>query len=91
MYSTIIEPTTGNAEIENQINIIVKFPDATLPTPTNGGFETQAEFMKFVLNTRTGDGNPNLSQDPHQKKNTVILTTRSGMPFHFNFRTASQV
>ena len=25
------------------------FPDATLPTPTNGGFDNQAQFRKFVM------------------------------------------
>jgi hypothetical protein len=41
--STIIESSTGIAQIENQINITVVFPDDSLPTPTNGGFENQEE------------------------------------------------
>jgi hypothetical protein len=36
------------------MNITVVFPDATLPTPTNGGFETQQEFMKFVMEHQNG-------------------------------------
>ena len=53
-FSTVIEQTTGIAEIENQINITVVFPDSSLPTPTNGGFATQEEFRKFVIEHQNG-------------------------------------
>jgi hypothetical protein len=48
-FSNIIEPVTGNVEIENQVNITVVFPDATLPNPTDGGFKNQEAFRKFVM------------------------------------------
>ena len=35
--------------IENQMNITAVFPDATLPSPTNGGFENQEEFRTFIM------------------------------------------
>ena len=53
-FSTVIEQTTGIAEIENQINITVVFPDSLLPTPTNGGFATQEQFRKFVIEHQNG-------------------------------------
>ena len=34
---------------ENEINVTVVFPDSALPTNTNGGFTTQAEFRNYVL------------------------------------------
>ena len=53
-FSQIIEPVTGNAEIENQMDITVVFPDASLPSPTNGGFENQEAFRKFVMEHQNG-------------------------------------
>jgi hypothetical protein len=50
----MIEPTGALPEFENQINIAVVFPDSTLPTPTNWGFQNQEEFRKYVLEHQNG-------------------------------------
>jgi hypothetical protein len=62
--SKIIDPTTGNAKIENQMSITVVFPDASLPTPTSGGFENQEAFRKFVLEHQDGKWKSELTAKP---------------------------
>jgi hypothetical protein len=54
VFSSIIEPTGTISEIENQISITVVFPDSSLPSPTNGGFKSQDEFRKYVLEHQNG-------------------------------------
>jgi hypothetical protein len=54
VFSSIIKPTGTTSVIENQISITVVFPDSTLPTPTNGGFKSQEEFRKYVLEHQNG-------------------------------------
>jgi hypothetical protein len=53
-----------NADIENQLNMTVVFPDATLPQPTNGGFQTQEEFRSFVTASQNGHWNSELHARP---------------------------
>jgi hypothetical protein len=37
-----------------QINVTVVFPHSSLPTTTNGGFQNQEEFWKYVLEHQNG-------------------------------------
>ena len=38
-----------NSNVENQINVTILFPDASLPNSNNAGFTTQEEFRDYVL------------------------------------------
>ena len=42
----------GNANIENQFQITVLFPDSSLPETTNGGFDTQEDFRNYIMDMR---------------------------------------
>jgi hypothetical protein len=64
VFSSIIEPTGTTSVIENQISITVVFPDSTLPTPTNGGFKSQEEFRKYVLEHQNGKWETEMIERP---------------------------
>jgi hypothetical protein len=50
------------------VNITCVFPDATRPTPTNGGFANQEEFRQFVTNNQDGTWDSELHTRPLAKK-----------------------
>jgi len=59
----------------------VIFPDATLPEPTNGGFATQEEFLKYIMKTKDGHWSSQLHARPsgerfadydHQKGASIL-------------------
>jgi hypothetical protein len=54
VLSHIIQTTGTISEIESQISITVVFLGSSLPTPTNGGFKSQEEFRKHVLEHQNG-------------------------------------
>jgi Helitron helicase-like domain at N-terminus len=54
----------SDIEIENQITMTVIFPDSSLPEPTNGGFETQDEFRKYIISQQDGKWNAELHVRP---------------------------
>ena len=74
-----------NPEIENQMNITVVFPDATLPTPTNGGFETQEEFMKFVMEHQNGRWKTEFISRPTSEKEHNYIDDTLGDAFPLQF------
>ena len=43
-----------NEAVENRISVTVVFPDSKLPKPTNGGFQSQEEFRKYVAEHQDG-------------------------------------
>ena len=43
----------------------VVFPDSLLPEPSNGGFQTQEEFWKFVTANQDGHWNSELHSSPY--------------------------
>lgn len=58
-----------NADIENQMNVTVVFPDSSLPEPTNGGFSDQEEFRQFVMkNQKDGQWNSALHCRPMEER-----------------------
>jgi hypothetical protein len=83
--STIIESSTGIAQIENQINITVVFPDDSLPTPTNGGFENQEEFRKFVTKHQNGKWQTEFTARPTSDKEHDYNDDTLGDAFPFQF------
>ena len=85
MYSTVIEPTTGNAEIENQVNITVVFPDASLPTPTNGGFDNQDQFRKFVMEHQNGKWKTEFTARPTCEREHDYIDDTLGNAFPLQF------
>lgn len=81
---------TENVHIENNINITVIFPDTSLPEPTNGGFQTQEEFVKFVTeHEKTGKWNSELHARPlaeqldDYKDDTLALAFPLQFPYGF--------
>ena len=59
-----IPENSVNISVENQMSTTVVFPDATLPEPTNGGFENQEEFLAFVTAKQNGKWNSALHSRP---------------------------
>ena len=53
MVNRCIAPE-GNANIENQFQITVLFPDSSLPETTNGGFDTQEDFRNYIMEKLDG-------------------------------------
>lgn len=83
----IKEDTSTNAEIENEINITVVFPDSETPTTTNGGFDTQDEFRDFLVKHNNGKWNAFIQAKPTSEKiqdydKTVFV---QAFPVHFPF------
>ena len=83
--SSVIEPTSGNSEIENQINITVVFPDASLPTPTNGGFKDQEEFRKFVMEHQNGKWKTEFTCRPTSERESDFTDDSIGDAFPLQF------
>jgi hypothetical protein len=67
------------------MNITVVFPDATLPTPTNGGFETQQEFMKFVMEHQNGRWKTEFISRPTSEKEHDYIDDTLGDAFPLQF------
>ena len=75
-------------DIENHINMTVVFPDSSLPEPTSGGFSSQEEFRKFVIqNQKEGQWNsalharPEADRLPDYKDNSLALAFPLQFPF----------
>jgi hypothetical protein len=84
-FSNIIEPVTGNVEIENQVNITVVFPDATLPNPTDGGFKNQEAFRKFVMEHQNGKWKTEFTARPTQERAPDYIHETLGDAFPLQF------
>ena len=50
--------------IENQLHTTVIFPDSDIPSPTNGGFQNQDEFRKWVAKHQDGQHTSRLHARP---------------------------
>ncbi len=48
----LAEETSGNATLENMVNMTVVFPDALQPNSRNGGYENNDEFEKAIMQLR---------------------------------------
>ena len=78
-----------NTQVENEINITCLFPDATRPQPTNGGFENQEEFRKFVTGSQDGSWNCHLHSRPlseriaDYKDDAIALAFPSLFPYGY--------
>jgi hypothetical protein len=68
VLSSIIEPTGAISEFKNQINITVVFLDSSLPTPTNGGFQNEEEFRKYLLEHQNGKWETKMTVRPTSKR-----------------------
>jgi hypothetical protein len=59
------------------MNITVVFPDASMPSPTNGGSKTQEQFRKFVMEHQNGkfsaefNSRPTVDREPDHIDNTL--------------------
>jgi hypothetical protein len=71
--------------IENQMNITVEFPDATLPTPTNGGFQTQEEFRQFVMEHQNGKWKTEFTSRPTSEREPDYINDTLGDAFPLQF------
>jgi hypothetical protein len=78
-------PDTNTTAIENQINITVVFPDATLPTPTNGGFQTQEEFRQFVMEHQNGKWKTEFTSRPTSEREPDYINETLGNAFPLQF------
>ena len=78
-----------NKQVENEINITCLFPDGTRPQPSNGGFENQEEFRKFVTSSQDGSWNcqlharPHCERIPNYKDDTIALAFPSLFPYGY--------
>ena len=86
-FSQTIEPVTGNAEIENQMDITVVFPDASFPSPTNGGFENQEAFRKFIMEHQNGKWKTEFTSRPAKERapDYIHETLRDALPLQFPY------
>ena len=57
-----------NVDIENRISMTVIFPDSSLPEPTNGGFDNQEEFRKFLSTNQDGRWSSEFHARPHSER-----------------------
>ena len=71
--------------IENQMNIMVVFPDATLPTPTNGGFENQEEFRTFIMEHQNGKWKTEFTSRPTAEQEHDYINDTLGDAFPLQF------
>ena len=80
--------------IENQITTTVIFPDATLPLPTNGGFATQEEFLKYIMNSNDGHWSSQLHVRPSGERfadyNDGTIADAFPLQFPFGFTGLAQ-
>ena len=85
MFSTIVESTTDMTSIENQMNITVVFPNATLPTPTNGGFKNQEEFRTFIMEHQNGKWKTEFTSRPTAEREHDYINDTLGDAFPLQF------
>jgi hypothetical protein len=67
------------------VDITVVFPDATLPTPTNGGFDNQAQFRKFVMEHQNGKWKTEFTARPTCKREHDHIDDTLGNAFPLQF------
>ena len=67
------------------MNITVVFPDASLPTPTNGGFENQEQFRKFVVEHQDGKWNAEFTARPTDERIPDYMDDTIGDAFPLQF------
>ena len=72
-------------EIENRMDITVVFPDASLPTPTNGGFENQEAFRKFVMEHQNGKWKTEFISRPTKEREHDYIHDTLGDAFPLQF------
>ena len=82
-----IKDGTENCALENQITITVVFPDSSLPQPTNGGFQNQEEFRKFIIQRQDGHWHSEYHARPHEDRLTDYIgdTIADAFPLQFPF------
>ena len=67
------------------MNITVVFPDASLPTPTNGGFENQEQFRNFVVEHQDGKWNSEFTSRPTEERVPDYIDDTIGDAFPLQF------
>jgi hypothetical protein len=67
------------------MNITVVFPDDSLPTPTNGGFENQEEFRKFVMKHQNRKWQTEFTTRPTSDRECDYNDNTLGDAFPFQF------
>ena len=67
------------------MNITVVFPDAMLPTPTNGGFQTQEEFRQFVMEHQNGKWKTEFTSRPTSEREPDYVNDTLGDAFPLQF------
>ncbi len=67
------------------MNITVVFPDATLPTPTNGGFENQEEFRTFIMEHQNGKWKTEFTSRPTAEREHDYINDTLGDAFPLQF------
>ena len=67
------------------MNITVIFPDATLPTPTNGGFKTQEEFRQFIMEHQNGKWKTEFTSRPTSEREPDYVNDTLGDAFPLQF------
>jgi hypothetical protein len=78
-------PDTNTTALENQLNITVVFPDSTLPSPTNGGFQTQEEFRQFVMEHQNGKWKTEFTSRPTSEREPDYINDTLGNAFPLQF------
>lgn len=84
------EVDSTNAKIENEMNITVVFPDGEMPQPTNGGFGTQDNFRKFLLEHDNGQwqthiqANSTVERKQDYEKDVIAQAFPLQFPFGFS-------
>jgi hypothetical protein len=63
------------------------FPDSSLPSPTNGGFQSQEEFWKYVLKHQNGKWKTEMTVRPttERERDYDDDTFRDAFPLQFPF------
>jgi hypothetical protein len=67
------------------MNITVVFPDSTLPSPTNGGFQTQEEFRQFVMEHQNGKWKTEFTSRPTSEREPDYINDTLGNAFPLQF------
>ena len=67
------------------MDITVVFPDATLPSPTNGGFENQESFRKFIMDHQDGKWKTKFTARPTTKRAPDYIHDTLGDAFPLQF------
>ncbi len=67
------------------MDITVVFPDATLPAPTNGGFQTQEEFRQFVMEHQNGKWKTEFTSRPTSEREPDYINDTLGNAFPLQF------